>query len=64
MTSGEPYTVGESGSGLQYVSRLSVPSLEERDEGAYVCSVRVAGGRNILGITSSASTFISVLGKQ
>ena len=38
MTSGEPYTVSESGSRLQYVSRLSVPSLEERDEGAYVCS--------------------------
>ena len=62
--SGGHYSVNESGFGLNYNSSLTISDVAKEDEGEYACTVRVFGGRNVLGTVVTESTSISnVLGK-
>ena len=61
--SGGQYSITESGFGLNYNSTLAISDVAKEDEGIYTCTVRVFGGRNVLGTTVTESTSISVFGK-
>jgi hypothetical protein len=57
--SGGHYSVNESGFGLNYNSSLTISDVAKEDEGEYACTVRVFGGRNVLGTVVTESTSIS-----
>ena len=58
------YIVRNSGIGLIHSSNLTITDLEIEDEGEYVCTVRVSGGRNLFGITVDEVIPITVFGKR
>ena len=64
VISGGQYTVRDSGIGSVHTSNLTMPDIEKEDEGEYVCTVRVSGGRNLFGITTTETIPISVFGKR
>ena len=64
VISGGQFSTSESGFGLIHNGSLTIPDVGVEDEGEYACTVRVSGGRNILGTTTTEAITLSVFGKR